>query len=154
MLYCVWTASGPAGKTPAQVVSSACPPDRHCSSHHPLAHFGLAPLSCCLHLCVCMCQSLSHVQLCHPTNCTPPVSSVRGIVQEIVAISSSRGSSQPRDRTQVSCIAGRFFTVWATREAWVSALSGPLFQEPITLVWSSKFISVLEALAWKCYLII
>ena len=30
---------------------------------------------------------------------------------------SSRGSSQPRDQTQVSCIAGGFFTVWATREA-------------------------------------
>ena len=29
----------------------------------------------------------------------------------------SRGSSQPRDWTQVSCIAGRFFTIWATREA-------------------------------------
>ena len=34
-----------------------------------------------------------------------------------VAISFSRGSSQPRDRTQVSCIAGRCFTVWVTREA-------------------------------------
>ena len=33
-------------------------------------------------------------------------------------MSFSRGSSRPRDRTQVSCIAGRFFTVWATREAW------------------------------------
>ena len=33
------------------------------------------------------------------------------------AIPFSRGSSGPRDRTQVSCIAGRFFTVWATREA-------------------------------------
>ena len=29
----------------------------------------------------------------------------------------SRGSSQPRDQIQVSCIAGRFFTIWATREA-------------------------------------
>ena len=29
----------------------------------------------------------------------------------------SRGSSRPRDQTQVSCIAGRFFTVWATRKA-------------------------------------
>ena len=29
----------------------------------------------------------------------------------------SRGSFQPRDQTQVSCIAGRFFTIWATREA-------------------------------------
>ena len=34
-----------------------------------------------------------------------------------VAISSSRGSSQRRDRTQISHIAGEFFTVWATREA-------------------------------------
>ena len=34
-----------------------------------------------------------------------------------VAISFSRGSSQPRDQTQVSHIAGRFFTVSATREA-------------------------------------
>ena len=34
-----------------------------------------------------------------------------------VAILSSRGSSQPRDQTQVSCIAGRFFTSWATSEA-------------------------------------
>ena len=50
-------------------------------------------------------------------------SSVHGILQtrilERVAISSSRGSSQPRDQTQVSCIAGRFFTIWATREALV-----------------------------------
>ena len=29
----------------------------------------------------------------------------------------SRGSSQPEDQTQVSCIAGRFFTMWATKEA-------------------------------------
>ena len=34
-----------------------------------------------------------------------------------VAISFSTGSSWPRDQTQVSCIAGRCFTVWATREA-------------------------------------
>ena len=33
------------------------------------------------------------------------------------SLSLSRGSSQPRDWTQVSCIAGRFFTSWATREA-------------------------------------
>ena len=35
---------------------------------------------------------------------------------------SSRRSSQPRDRTQVSHIAGRFFTIWATREALQAAL--------------------------------
>ena len=38
-------------------------------------------------------------------------------VLEWVAIPFSRGSSQPRDWTWVSCIAGRFFTSWATREA-------------------------------------
>ena len=37
--------------------------------------------------------------------------------QEWVAMPSSRGSSQPRDQTQVSRIAGRFFTIWASREA-------------------------------------
>ena len=59
--------------------------------------------------------------LCNPMDCSPPGSSVQGILQvrilEWVAIASSRGSSRPRDQTQVSCIAGRFFTVWVTREA-------------------------------------
>ena len=58
---------------------------------------------------------------CDPMDCGPPGSSAHGILQarilERVAISFSRGSSQPRDRTQVSCTAGRFFTIWATREA-------------------------------------
>ena len=42
-------------------------------------------------------------------------SSVHGILQartlEWIAVPSSKGSSQPRDQTQVSHIAGRFFTV-------------------------------------------
>ena len=38
-------------------------------------------------------------------------------ILEWAAFPFSRGSSQPRDGTQVSCIAGRFFTIWATREA-------------------------------------
>ena len=54
-------------------------------------------------------------------DCSLPGSSVHGILQarilELVAISSSRGSSQPRDWTWVSCIAGRFFANWATIEA-------------------------------------
>ena len=55
-----------------------------------------------------------------PMGCSPPGSSVHGNLQarilEWVAISFSRGSSQPRDGTQVSRIAGRCFTLWATRE--------------------------------------
>ena len=40
-------------------------------------------------------------------------------IQQRVAFPFSRGSSQSRDRTQVSCIAGGFFTSWATREAYI-----------------------------------
>ena len=58
--------------------------------------------------------------LCDPMDCSPPGSSVHGISQirilEWLAIPFSRGSSWPRDWTQVSCIAGRFFTIWTTRE--------------------------------------
>ena len=61
------------------------------------------------------------LSLCNPMDCSLLGSSVHGISQarlpEWVAVSFSRRSSQPRDRTQVSCISGRFFTIWATREA-------------------------------------
>ena len=65
-----------------------------------------------LHACM-----LSHVWL----SVTPsPGFSAHGIFQarilECVAISSSRGSSQPRDQTQVSSTAGGLFTIWVTRE--------------------------------------
>ena len=62
--------------------------------------------------------------LCDPMDCSPPGSSVHGILQarilEWVAMPSSRGSSQPRDLTGVSCIAGRFFASRVTREALLS----------------------------------
>ena len=61
-----------------------------------------------------------HVQLCDPIDC-PPDYSVHGILQattlESVAIPFSRGSTQPRDWTWASRIAGRFFTIWGTSEA-------------------------------------
>ena len=61
-------------------------------------------------------KSLSHVRL----FATPMDYSVYGIFQarvlEWAALPFSRGSSQPRDRTQVSHIAGGFLTSWATRE--------------------------------------
>ena len=59
-----------------------------------------------------------------PMNCSPPVSSIPGIFQarilESVAISFSRGSSQPRDQTWVSCIADRRFTIWATGKPFLT----------------------------------
>ena len=65
----------------------------------------------------------SCLTLCNPTNHSPPGSSVHGVLQarilQWIAMPFSRGSFWPRDRTQVSCIAGRFFTIWATRKAHV-----------------------------------
>ena len=62
----------------------------------------------------------SCLTLCNLIKCSWPGSSVHGNLQarilEWVAIFISRGSSWPRDWIRVSCIAGRFFTVWATRE--------------------------------------
>ena len=66
-------------------------------------------------------KSLSRVRLCSSMDCSLPGSSVHGISQARilgwVAIPFSRGSSRPRDQIRVSWIAGRFFTIWATREA-------------------------------------
>ena len=60
----------------------------------------------------------SCLTLWNSVDCSLPASSVCGILQarivEWVAIPFSRGSSWPRGQTQVSCIAGRFFTIWAT----------------------------------------
>ena len=68
-------------------------------------------------------ESQSCLTLCYPIDCIPPFSSVDGILQarilEWVTISFSTGSSQPRDWTCVSCIAGQLFTIWATREVTV-----------------------------------
>ena len=63
-----------------------------------------------------------HVRLfCNPIDCSLPGSSVQGISQarilEWVAISFSRGSSQPRNQTFVSCISRWILYHWATREA-------------------------------------
>ena len=63
----------------------------------------------------------SCLTLCYPMDCSPPGSSVHGIllarILEWVAISFSRGSSRARDHTWVFRIAGRLFTTWATRES-------------------------------------
>ena len=68
-------------------------------------------------------------------DCSSPGSSVLGILQarklEWIVIFFSRGSSQPRDLSWVSCTAGRFFSVWATREVYVNLYVSP------TLDWVS-----------------
>ena len=65
--------------------------------------------------------------LCNPMDYSPPGSFVLEILQgrilERIAIFFSRGSFWPRDGIPVSCIAGRFFTVWATgKPNWLNAV--------------------------------
>ena len=71
-------------------------------------------ISCCL-------VAQSCPTLCNPMNCSLPSSSVHGIFQARIlewgAISFSRGSSRPRDRTHIFCIGRRSLYHWANREA-------------------------------------
>ena len=84
-----------------------------CSCTHTLLSYelfciaALKLLSCC-----CCLAAQSCLTLCDPMDCNPPGSFVYGILQarilEWVSIPFSRGSSWPRDWTQVSCITGGF----------------------------------------------
>ena len=71
----------------------------------------------------------SYLTLCDPVDCSPPGSSVHGILQartlEWVAISFFRGSSRPG----ISCIASGFFTNWVIREAHSHRIWAPLSVE-------------------------
>ena len=101
---------------PSHPLSSPSPPAPNPSQHQSLFQNKLLGLN----------KSESEVTqscptLCNPMDCSLPDSSIHGIFQtrilKWVAVFFSRESSQPRDQTWVSCIAGRLFTIWATREA-------------------------------------
>ena len=81
---------------------------------------------------------LSRVRLCNPMDYTVP-----GILQarilEWAAFPFSRGSSQPRDRTQISCIADGFLTSWAMRET-------PVWSEVMAKKHSAQFPSTRETI--------
>ena len=78
------------------------------------------------------CQSLSHVWLCVAHQAPLSMDFSRQEYQNRYPIPFTRGYSQPRDQTQVFCLAGRFFTIWATREAreydliWTQNICGSL----------------------------
>ena len=83
--------------------------------------------------------------LCDPIDCSPPGSSVHGTLQarilEWVAMPSCRGFSRSRDGTPVSCIAGRFFTLGATR------LPNNLENEPF---WKKRGLLLLLLSCFSC----
>ena len=85
-----------------------------------------------------------------------PGSSIHGIFQaripEWVAISFSRGSSRPRDRTRVFCTAGRLFTIWVTREApcWLCTHIDSKILSPILIPRCTLLTHVLTYLKLGC----
>ena len=110
------------------------------------------------------CWLLSHIRL-FPTlmDYSPPGSSVRRILQARIpeAIPFSRGSSWPRDWTWVSCTAGRFFIIWATREVpwWWPLVGFKNISDPDHLsdatvpkhkLWKQKYLNY-EAWGWGCF---
>ena len=104
-------------------------------------------------MCVCLVAQLCPT-LCDPMDSSMPAFPVQGSLQarilEWVAIPSSRGSSQVKDWTQVSLIAGGFFTIWATREAQVGSLS--LLQEIfLTQELNRGFLPCRQILYWLSY---
>ena len=105
------------------IPKSFSPPPAPCQSVEKLSSTkpvtGAKKVGDCCSKCVLVTQSC--LTLCNPMNYSPLGSSVQGILQarilEWVVIPFSRGASQTRDWTWASCVAGRFFTIWATREA-------------------------------------
>ena len=91
----------------------------------------------CLHVYLVL-VTQSCPTLCEPMDCSPPVSSVHGIlqarIQEQVVIPFSRRSSQPWDPTWVSWNAGRFFTIKATREILISLWDSDIFDVALNFI--------------------
>ena len=93
-------------------------------------------------------------RFCNPMDCSRPGSFVHGISQARilgwVAISFSKGSSQPRDWTGVSCIAGGFFTNWAIREALlISCIILAIQNSKKTWIQGWRFNKIIFTPSWR-----
>ena len=99
-----------------------------------------------MYICVCVLVTQMCLTFCTPMDCSPPGSSVHGILQTrilvFIAIPFSRGSFWLRYQTWVSCIAGRFFTVCATKEALYT----------YTYIYSFKIFVYIFIYLYKCIL--
>ena len=117
----------------------AMPSSRGSSSPRDKPNSLVSPALAVLCLVAKLCPTL-----CDPMDCSPLGSSVHRDFQarilEWVATPTSRGSSQPRNRTQVSHIAGRFFTVWGTRHWEMGSL--PLTPPGKPFAWLCVYVCV------------
>ena len=113
-------SSLPAPPPPSQACRTRCTlsTDKEMDAHEIWVFFIIIVIManthvCCVYVCVEVTQLCP--TLCDPTDCSPPGSSVHGILQarilEWVATPFSRGSSRPRGATWVSCIVGGFFII-------------------------------------------
>ena len=93
--------------------------------------------SCCCSLIAKSCRTV-----CNCMDCNPPGSSVHGIlperILEWVTISFSRGSSQLRDRTCISCLPGRFFTTEPPGTPPFILVAGKWWQDQIMVTLKCK----------------
>ena len=88
------------------------------------------------HFSLLVCVTQLCPTLCKPMDCSPPGSSVHGILQ--AWIFTTQGS------TQVSCIAGRFFTIWATWTLLMLLVCFSFFSLLFQLLWSFLLESFLK----------
>ena len=125
---CHFLLQGIPGIEPMSSVSPVLQVDYYLLSHHEslLCYRRSASVCVCVCVCVyvCVLVTQSCLILCDPMDCSPTWilsprnSQVR--ILEWVAIPFSRVSSWSRDWTQVSCIVGWFFTIWATMKTRVT----------------------------------
>ena len=117
-------------------------------THHIRSKFCSPILSHHCHFVV----AKSYLTLCNPMDCSPPGSSVLGILQarilEWVAMPSSRGSSWLRDGTQVSCTRGQILYHWATGKP-ISYQATPLNLNLIKLLYFLHFHTHTTPFAWN-----
>ena len=101
----------------------------------------------------CVCVFVLVTQLCptlwDPIDCSLPASSVLRIlqarIQEWIVIPFSKGSSWPRNWTQISCTEGRFFTIWAASKAHTERPAGR------TPLWClGKHLQIIKAYPSSC----
>ena len=102
------------------------------------------------HICCCLVAKW-YLTLLRPRGLySPPGSSVHRIYQarilEWVAISFSRGFSWPRDRTLISCTAGRIPYCWVTRKAWWLHTKRHTFQSSLKNYMIGSFLIILPLL--------
>ena len=113
------------------------------------------------HMCILKKVSVPQLcpTLCNPMDCSLPGSSVHGILQagilEWIAMPSSRESSQPKDWTWVSCIAGRLFTILSHQGRHMRFTGQVVHRDPPTVLndnvsgtWSSRCSSALGSLTF------